>query len=1235
MSQAPQNHGTRAPCDAIQRLMKIFDPINTPLTGTNLIEASAGTGKTYTIAGLFLRLILEKHLTADQILVVTFTQAATEELKDRIRNTLLEAKSAFLTGSSNDIFIHALVQNRRDSASDVQRIQDALMDFDQAAIFTIHGFCQRILHENAFETQSLFDTELVTDQTRLTQEIADDFWREHFYSSPLEFISYAVHKISGPEYFLKLLAKKKTPDIRVIPAIAKPSLESLDDFRTIFKQLKSSWPVSRGKVTSAHCGFKSPSLSGTVYGSLKTQAEQTGLSKRELNVITLSDAMDRFADEKSVGVPLFKGFEKFTTTKLIQSTKKKHVPPAHDFFNICDALYKKGVLLESEMEKYLLYLKTRYLKYTQAELPIRKKNSNTQFFDDLLIMVKNALEDKSGDTLVAVIQKKYKAALVDEFQDTDSIQYQIFSKFFDSKQSSLFMIGDPKQAIYGFRGADIFSYLKAARNVESNYTLIENWRSNPGLITAVNTIFSNVKKPFVFDQIRFEKGVAGKKIESVVDTSSAPMTIWYLAPKKNTQKPLSKAEAVPSIARAVAGEISRLIFPTQTGVPERSTDRYEAGDIAVLVRTNRQANIVKQHLSSKQIPSVLYHTGNVFHSHEAMEMQRILSSISEPTNQRLLKAALITDIMGVKGLELNSDDGEALWRETRTADVTEYFRLWNQHGFLRMFRLLLAKEKTKERLLLFPDGERRLANVLHLAEILHQESIKNSPGMTGLLKWLSEQRNAGSTGSEDYQLRLESDDHAVKIITIHKSKGLEYPVVFCPFAWDGSLIKDQEVAFHDQNKNQELTFDLGSDEKSVHLAVAQDELLAENLRLLYVALTRAIKQCYLVWGRFVNAETSALAYLFHYDLEPTDMIQKQGIVSSLKANMSTKRHGALYDDLKRLAGASHGSINFVPMPTHDGVKHTAPKIKKKHGACRQFSGTIDTTWKISSYSYFVSRRRFEEALPDRDAFIDINRYTQPNHLSFYDKLDIYSFPKGARAGIFFHDVFEHLDFTAIHSGHKEQLVASKLNSYGFESKWKAPVCTMIDNVLSLPLRTNQTTLTLSSIQGEDRINEMEFYFPLNPTTPQTLKKSFTHFGGIKLPASFPEQIGKLAFPLAKGFMKGYIDLIFRAKERFYILDWKSNFLGSRVEDYGKDALKEVMNNEFYTLQYHLYTLALHQYLRQRLPGYSYEKCFGGVFFVFIRGVDPDKGPEFGIYKDLPPQDLIHALGANLIPGYSV
>ena len=1204
--------------------MKIFDPINTPLTGTNLIEASAGTGKTYTIAGLFLRLILEKQLTVNQILVVTFTKAATEELKERIRNTLLNAKSAFLKNSSNDVLLKTIVKKYDDRALAIQLIQDALVDFDNAAIFTIHGFCQRILHENAFETQSLFDTELVADSTILIRELVDDFWRKHFYSLPMEFISYLLIKISGPEYFIRLLAKNRKSDIKIIPELEKPDLESLDDFRTMFRRLQTIWPNSRTQVIHL---LKDSSLSGSVYGSLKTTTMQTDVSKRDLTVASMIELMDKFVDEKSIGFPLFKDFEKFTVTKIENSTRKNCSHLSHEYFDICDSFYHKGVSLKSEMETYLMYFKAQCFKFIRKHLLVRKKQDNIQFYDDLLIKLKNALEDNGGKKLAQIIRKKYSAALVDEFQDTDSFQYIIFTRIFDSKKSILFMIGDPKQSIYSFRGADIFSYIKAARNTDSKYTLIKNWRSNPNMITAVNTIFSNINAPFVFDRIGFEKGISGKKVKSMNEKSLPALTLWYLGANKkaDTSKPLSKTEAVPLIARAVAGEISRLIL----GKKNNLSHGINARDIAILVRTNRQAQIIKKNLSLKGIPSVLYYTGNIFHTHEAMEMERILLSIAEPGNEKAFNAALVTDILGVFGEDIDSMNEEPFWLEAKSSRFREYFRLWTRYGFIRMFRMLMAEEKVRERLLSFPDGERRLTNILHLAEILHQESSDKKLGITGILKWLSDQRNAEVPESETHQLRLESDDQAVKIITIHKSKGLEFPVVFCPFAWEGSLIEDHEILFHDTDINETLTLDLGSKNFGTHLAIAQNERLAENLRLLYVAITRAIQKCYLVWGRFNTAETSAIAYLLHYKGRPEDIL-RENLLTSLREDVLEKNEEDLLQDLEQLSTMSEGSIKIISLPFGESMEYLIGEDKKEGLSCRHFSGKVDTTWNISSFSHLISQRTMDRELPDRDVYHDLYTPIMEKDLQLYKKENIFTFPKGTRAGIFFHDVFEHLDFAESCTEERIKLISNKLKEYRFESKWQKPVCTMVDNVLSVPLCINKTALMLSSVQCRNRVNEMEFYFPLKPLLPNRLRKIFADYGGIDLVDDFPDRLGKLNFSLTKGFMKGYIDMVFYEQDRFWLVDWKSNFLGNSVEDYGKNILNNVMNRDFYILQYHLYVLALHQYLQLRMSEFSYERHFGGVFYIFIRGVNPDKGPEFGIYKDIPDKTLVDALLKELI-----
>jgi exodeoxyribonuclease V beta subunit len=612
-----------------------------------------------------------------------------------------------------------------------------------------------------------------------------------------------------------------------------------------------------------------------------------------------------------------------------------------------------------------------------------------------------------------------------------------------------------------------------------------------------------------------------------------------------------------------------------------------------------------------------------------MEMERILLSIAEPGNEKAFNAAMVTDILGIYGEDLDSVIREPFRFETQYSRFREYFRLWTQYGFIRMFRMLMVEEKVRERLLSFTDGERRLTNLLHLAEILHQQSFEKKLGIAGLLKWLSEQRDAESLESETHQLRLESDDQSVKIITIHKSKGLEFPVVFCPFSWEGSLINGREILFHDKDINETLTLDIGSKHFKTHLAIAQNEHLAENLRLLYVALTRAIHKCYLVWGRFNTADTSAIAYLLHYKGKPEDNL-RENLLTSLIEDISEKKEEDFLDDLKELSTKSEGSIEIVPLTPDDTIKQLRTEDKKEELSYRHFSGEIDTTWKISSFSHLISQRTLDAELPDRDIYHNLYTPITGNDLNLYDNENIFSFPKGTRAGLFFHDILEHLDFAEGCREERIKLISNKLREYRFEPEWRKPVCTMLDNVLSIPLSKNETTLMLSSVHCSNRINEMEFYFPLKPLSPNRLRKIFTDYGGINLVDDFPNRIGKLRFSLTKGFMKGYIDMVFYHQDRFWLVDWKSNYLGNRIEDYNKNVLNNVMCRDFYILQYHLYLIALHQYLRQRIPEFSYERHFGGVFYIFIRGVGPDKGTEFGIYKDVPDAALVDALLKELI-----
>ena len=1206
-----------------------FDLLNNPLDGTNLIEASAGTGKTHAITGLYIRLVLEKNLTVSQILVVTFTEAATEELKDRIRTKLREAIGVFSEGRSQDTFLNGLVKRQKKLKTSLHHLNEALRAFDQAAIFTIHGFCRRMLHENAFESGSLFDTELVTDQEYLKQEIVDDFWRKHLYGASPLFVNYALNNNFNPDNLLSLLSNKVSqPYLKIIPEIEIPDFSQQEnEFKVAFGEVSNAWGSAKEEVEDIFTTYEG--LNRTRYGKVK--------------IPFWIQSMDYYVGPNVHNPALFNGFEKFTVSELKISIKKDHEPPVHPFFESCERLKKAQEELKRVFEQRLLCLKTRLFQYAKNELTRRKGEKNIQSFDDLLLKLNKALEEKGGPYLAGAIRAKFKAALIDEFQDTDPVQYSIFKKVFGTENRTLFLIGDPKQAIYGFRGADIFAYIKAKDDVKAQHTLRENWRSDPDLIAAINAVFAQSKNPFAYDEIPFHPAVPAtqknRKAFMIDEQSKRPFHLWFLDGRRVTssEKPITKTEAQKIIPDAVAAEISRLlrkrgqISTLDSAYREYRHDPLREGDIAVLVRTNAEAHLMQKSLSALHIPSVLFSTGDLFDTHEAMEMERVLAAITDPNNERLLRTALATDMMGVSGEEIDSLMGDEIGWENWLVKFKVFHDLWNERGFIRMFRYLLVQEKILPRLMSLSNGERRNTNLLHLSELLHQRSVEKKLGTAELLKWLSEQREGSAPGFEEHPLRLESDENAVKLVTIHKSKGLEYPVVFCPFTWAGSKLNKSKdpFTFHDKQNDMTLTLDLGSPLIDENRLIAEKELMAENLRLFYVALTRAKHLCYLVWGRFNKAETSAPAYLLH---QPESW-EGENIVDDTGKGFLGLNDEDVLRHLKTAANNAGGTITVSEMPMGPGETYSPVYSQEEPLTCRNFTGNIDRKWRISSFSSLISGWRHADELPDRDAIglpagsdqKDFEEVGAEETLS-----GIFSFPRGTKAGTFLHDILEHMDFTEQEPAIMKAKVADKLKEYRFESHWLDTICGTITNVLNVPLDHESGDLKFSCIQNRDRLNELEFYLPLKSISPAKLNKIFQVNLGHQLPADLPEFIDRLQFSPTRGFMKGYMDLVFQWRGRFYLVDWKSNFLGPRKEDYGLETLTFEMKKELYVLQYCIYSLALDQYLRLRMSGYQYEKHFGGVYYIFLRGVDPEMGPDFGIYRDVPSPDLISALREGLI-----
>jgi len=1202
--------------------MNPFDLLNSPLAGTNLIEASAGTGKTYTLSGLFLRLILEKSLTVDRILVVTFTEAATDELKDRIRRKLREAITVFSEGYGDDDFLVGLLERQENPDKGLELLNAAIRDFDESAIFTIHSFCKRMLHEYAFESGSLFDTELLADQEELRREIVEDFWRRHFYAASPLFVNYAVKHISPDK--LRLLLRNTLPDIRIIPDTEIPDSGVHEQaYKAAFDAVSRAWRSAKSAVSEILLNDKG--LNRSKY--------------KASNILTWTSEMDSVVALGSDNPFLFEKFEKFTTTALSGAVKKNSFAPAHPFFDLCETLRLRQSELCAVFDLALIGLKIRLFQYAETELRRRKETQNIRFFDDLLLNLYDALRGENKKSLATQIRSQFSAALIDEFQDTDPIQYEIFNTIFGGADAMLFLIGDPKQAIYAFRGADVFAYMNAKTHADSAYTLLENWRSDPALISAVNAIFSRSDKPFIYDEIPFRAATpAAKKSYPEVNPSDPPMRIWFANASdiENTGKAIPKGKANRLIASAVAAEISRLLNPSPDPSPKRRGETpppprngegrphpcpeperrdspfpfreggrgVRSADIAVLVLRNQEAALIQKALSDSDIPSVLHSTGNLFDSYEAIEIERVLSGIAEPLSERNIRAALATDIMGLSGTEMLSDDESAY--EQRLIPFKDYYDLWHRRGFIRMFQEMMRREKVMPRLMKLPDGERRITNLLHLAEVLHQVYAEKKLSMTGLVKWLSEQKHPDTPRLEEHQLRLESDAHAVRIITVHKSKGLEYPIVFCPFMWNDFKVSDPPFLFHDEDHARQMTLDLGSPEIEHHQEYAEKERLAENLRLLYVALTRAKHRCYLVWGRFNKCEASGMAYLLH-NFKP---LSDEEILDELSEIRDKSGENILVSEISTPTPPSQEGNPVLP-PFKTGI----PELR-----CRKFTRMIDSDFRISSFSSLVMRQQHGAELPDYDAS-DREKSRVQDALPF----SIHAFPRGAKTGLFLHEVFQHLDFTGDSSA-METLVAEKLKAYNFEEIWQKTICEMVQNVLAVPL----AGFSLSQISNEQRLNELEFYFPLKQISPKTLKDIFSDSSRHEVLSDFPEQLERLYFSPVKGFMKGFMDLVFEADGRFYLADWKSNFLGGQLEDYHPGALTQAMTKDFYILQYHLYTLALHQYLRVRIPNYSYETHFGGVFYVFLRGVDPAVNPDFGIFRDKPPKALIHALSERLI-----
>ena len=1201
-----------------------FDVFKAGLDGLSLIEASAGTGKTWNICGLYLRLLLERKLEVQRILVVTFTNAATAELRDRIRSRIVEVLECLQgRASPTDPFANSLIEavarNERRTRDEMQALLEAALScFDEAAIYTIHGFCQRALADTPLAAGLPYGLELMEDDAEVRQEAVADFWRREVSGKQgdPDLAAWLAVRFDSPVAWAALLKRLQAKPLsqQVWPEdLDEPVRPLRGPLDAAFAAAAAVWEQHRD---SAIATLKKSALDGTLNrGSYRPDSIDEGARIWDAWFATGDPLSPIVRDDRIKKARLFSAAFR---------TNSGRTAPRHAFFDAVRELVNCRVAMEEQLERLRLRLLRKMAEETVVQLREKKRARRVIGFDDILYNAWDALCNGARPWLAAELRKRYPAALIDEFQDTDPLQCAIFMKVYDVQDAPglLFLVGDPKQAIYSFRNADLHTYLGAKKRARKASTLLSNQRSVEGLIHATNALFSANPGGFVLDGIGHSAvRLSDRKRAPFADRSesvAAPLRIWRL-PAKDNGEYLSRNEAHELAVKATAAEISRLLREGAAGRIELEGRNLRGGDIAVLVRTHRQGRWIKEALAALRVGAVELSPESIFATRDAEDLARVLGAILEPAHRPRMLAALATEFIGMSASDVESlshdDAALAEW----TGRLDELRVTWLGRGFGVMFWRWINEGGVSRRLLARADGERRMTNLLQLGELLHQVAAEQ-PGPGALLRWLATQRAEAASGEES-QVRLESDRNLVQIVTIHKAKGLEYPIVFCPFAWDGFLQVRSEpyaIEYH-QDGSAVMDFRPGASDDDTIKQLRRKELAAERVRLAYVALTRAIHRCYLIAGCYL------------YGSRPKQ--STHSVLNWLASNtqlayadwQAAERPAVEVDESwKRIAAEGAPHILLADTPQARGTALVATGPGRESLSALPAPAHIDPGWRIGSFSALATGAVHEAAAADHDA-----RTIGPVAAAVPDDLpvdDILRFPRGPSAGDCLHAMFERADFTdpSTWDGAIQRALAlhpQRSREGAGSAAQRRMLQGLLEHVMATPL---QGGVVLGKVPQERRLNELGFHLPAQDLSPARLN-AWLRSNGYAMP--------RLTFEALRGYLNGYIDLTFEFEGRYYVLDWKSNHLGYSRDDYAAERVAGAMQEHGYYLQAALYSAAVHRYLAQRLAGYEYERHFGGVFYLFVRGVRPGwvdaGGAPLGVWFHRPAAKSLASLEALL------
>jgi exodeoxyribonuclease V beta subunit len=1210
-----------------------LDPMTLPLHGSRLIEASAGTGKTWTIAALYLRLVLghglARALPPGEILVMTFTRAATRELAERVRQRLVEAAACFRGEAvPKDDFLRALLDAHppgaaRDGAA--WRLAAAAEGMDDAAVHTIDAWCQRMLREHAFDSGSLFDEELQADLTALRAEAVRDYWRQEVYPLQGPALDAVLALWSGVEAL-----ERDAGALLELPLAAPPGplaacvAQALDERAALLAALKQGW---RGRVQAMRDWLLA-----------LLEAEDTPFDRAKLKTTqgrAWMQALVDWAGDEALALPALTATARQRLRPdglraLLKDGRELAVPPD---FEALEALLQAVAALPDAGPA----LRSHAAVHIARRLQQLKAARGRWGFADMLQRLDAALDEATAgppaQRLRQRILAQYPVALIDEFQDTSPLQLSIFDRLYriadDEPARALLLIGDPKQSIYRFRGADIQSYLQARRATAGRHHVLgTNHRSTQALVAAVNGCFEAAEQrpgagAFLFrrgegdDGLPFEpvaaQGRAERFVGAVGDAPSLLLSLDATLRSKEASRTLHAALCAERIVQLLDDEQAGFVA---AGEPFR---RLCPADIAVLVRTRTEARAVRAALRQRGVASVyLSDQDSVLASPEARELLRLLQAVAAPRDQRLARAAWASPLLARRLDELQAlADDESLF-DAHAELLAQWQQLWQTQGVLTMLRRALHALQLPARWLAAEagpgagadGGERRLTNVLHLAELLQAASPHND-GEQALLRWLTQAidealQRPGGAAADEQVLRLESDAELVKVVTVHKSKGLEYPLVFLPFAAhyraeDSRRTRHVELADASGRRHIDLAPDAAA------LAAADEERLREDLRLLYVALTRAR---HALWVGLAALKTGhGTACLWH-----------RSAIGSLLSGAAPRTPQALADDVRTLAARVPG-LHVEPVPegapprTRLRPRGAAPPLQP----ARSYAGDFDRSWAVSSYSGLVRDlgtaageaplRLLRDDEPAEAEPAQPRAAEQPWH----------RFPRGAYAGNFLHDQLEWLageGFALADTPALQQALRRRCERQGWGHR--------ADDVLAWLQRVCLTPLppfgaALAELQRA--VPEMEFWLPsdgLRASAVDVLCR--THLLPGRPRPALPERA-------LRGMLMGFADLVVAQGGRYAVLDYKSNALGTRDADYTPAAMQAAVLEHRYDVQAALYLLALHRLLRLRLgAAYRPAQQLRGAVFLFLRGIN---GVHAGCLHLQPPLALIEALDAML------